>query len=133
MEGSNPSDILPEKTVEPKGKLLNLWSRCIAKPGIFIGSSIVRMWSHVDFKQRLACATVRKIDLASKCLKRLPDVSLSCHVSASFSLNSAKNPEKNMGGSEEEFEKRERCRKIARIEYEIRSLERRLEKRSSRV
>ncbi|PIC43918.1 hypothetical protein B9Z55_004474 [Caenorhabditis nigoni] len=67
-----------------------------------------------------------KIDLASKCLKRLPDVSLSCHVSASFSLNSAKNPE-------EGFEKRERCRKIARIEYEIRSLERRLEKRSSRV
>ncbi|PIC43916.1 hypothetical protein B9Z55_004474 [Caenorhabditis nigoni] len=109
-----------------QGKLLNLWSRCIAKPGIFLGSSIVRMWSHVDFKQRLACATVRKIDLASKCLKRLPDVSLSCHVSASFSLNSAKNPE-------EGFEKRERCRKIARIEYEIRSLERRLEKRSSRV
>ncbi|PIC43917.1 hypothetical protein B9Z55_004474 [Caenorhabditis nigoni] len=61
-----------------------------------------------------------------RCLKRLPDVSLSCHVSASFSLNSAKNPE-------EGFEKRERCRKIARIEYEIRSLERRLEKRSSRV
>lgn len=73
----------------------------------------------MDLKQRIACATVRKIDLAAKALKRLPDVSLSCHVSASFSVNSAKTPVEI-----DDFEKRERCRKIARIEYEIRNLER---------
>ncbi|KAF1764548.1 hypothetical protein GCK72_004497 [Caenorhabditis remanei] len=119
MDSPNSSILTPEPPPEPKGKILNLWSRCIAKPTSLLGSSIFRFLSQIDVKNRIASLTVKRVDLVSKCVKRLPDVSLSCHVSASFSLNSAKN-------KEEDLEKQERCRKIAKIEHEIRNLERHL-------
>lgn len=131
MEGSNPAEN------GQQGKIFNLWSRCIAKPSSLLGSSIARMWSQVDVKNRLASMTLRKMDFMSKCLKRFPEVSLNCHVSASFSLNSAKNTEESApkpllseADEDETYDRLERCRKIARIEYEIRALERYLERKN---
>ncbi|CAL2031234.1 unnamed protein product [Caenorhabditis brenneri] len=129
MEGSNPAEN------GQQGKIFNLWSRCIAKPSSLLGSSIAQMCSQVDVKNRLASMTLRKMDFMSKCLKRFPEVSLNCHVSASFSLNSAKISEElapPASNDDETFDRLERCRKIARIEYEIRALERYLERNPSK-
>ncbi|CAI2336550.1 unnamed protein product [Caenorhabditis sp. 36 PRJEB53466] len=109
-----------------KGKLRNLWSRCIVGPSALLGSSIVRSWAQMDFKDRLASVAAKRMNLVAKCMKRFPEVSLNCQISASFSLNSPKTNETTA----QDLEKQERCRKIARIEHEIRTLERHLESRN---
>ncbi|CCD61736.1 uncharacterized protein CELE_B0304.4 [Caenorhabditis elegans] len=126
MDSSNPSSLPLEKSSGnvQKGKLLNIWSRCIAQPSSFLGSSISRFWANADIKNRVCSAAIGRVNFVSKCLKKFPEVSLSCNISASLSLNTGKEKVKN-----EDLEKQERCHKVAMIEYEIQNLERQLKKR----
>uniref|UniRef100_A0A8R1EK74 Uncharacterized protein n=1 Tax=Caenorhabditis japonica TaxID=281687 RepID=A0A8R1EK74_CAEJA len=75
----------------------------------------------------MASLAVKRVNLVSRCLKRFPELSLSCQINASFSLNTPKSVE--TAGTEQHLEKQERCRKIVSIEHEIEILKRHLENR----